>query len=118
KMDGQAQVSYPRKNYSSVILFNCGHESVKKLTPELVNKESGAYLHRFEWLQDENIGELPIEWNYLVGEYPYVENIASAYHYTLGGPWFKGYENCDYSDLWLNYYKEMSGNEYVIREIN
>ena len=66
KMDGAVQTVYPRKNWSSLMLFNCDHPAVK-LTPEVVNRESGAYLHRMQWVADEDIGALPVEWNWLEG---------------------------------------------------
>ena len=71
KMDGQTQTVYPRKNWSSVVLFNCGHPSNVKLNRSLVNNPdiSGAYLHRFSWLEDSEIGELSHEWNWLTDWY-------------------------------------------------
>ena len=71
KMDGQTQTVYPRKNWSSVMLFNCAHPSNKKLTQDLVNDPAttGKYLHRFSWLQDDEVGEISHEWNWLVGWY-------------------------------------------------
>jgi len=103
KMDGKVQTSYPRKNWSSMILFNCGHPANKAVTPELVNKETGAYLHRFTWIQDDAlIGNIDYTWNFLVGWYNKPEDgtIPAALHYTLGGPWFDEYKNCEFSDLW------------------
>ena len=105
KMDGQKQVSYPRKNWSSCVLWNCGHESNKIITPEAVNSESGAYLHRFQWLQDSEIGDLPLEWNWLEGEYDKPEDPPAVIHFTNGGPWFKECQNVEYSDLWSSYLK-------------
>ena len=67
KMDNKPQHNYLRKNWSSFMLFNCGHEAIKRLTPELVNRSTGMYLHQFEWLDDYLIGELPITYNYLEG---------------------------------------------------
>ena len=65
-MDGKLQTIYPRKNWSSLIVFNCAHPSNKKLNIDLVNKETGSYLHQFKWLEnDDMIGELPLEWNWL-----------------------------------------------------
>lgn len=101
KMDGAVQTAYPRKNWSSLMLFNCEHPSIKALTPEVVNRESGAYLHRFQWAKDEEIGELPVEWNWLEGwnEKPKA-GTPKAVHYTRGGPWFEQWQNVDYADLW------------------
>ena len=69
KMDGKAQHQYPRKNWSSMILWNCGHPSNQFMTPEIVNNATGAFLHRFNWLKDEEIGSLSPEWNWLVDWY-------------------------------------------------
>ena len=103
KMDGKRQTQYPRKNWSSVVLFNCGHPSNQNLTADLVNEQSlnGAYFHRFSWLKDEEIGEFSHEWNWLVGWYKEPEDgQPKAIHYTEGGPWFEDYVNCEYADLW------------------
>jgi lipopolysaccharide biosynthesis glycosyltransferase len=100
KMDGQKQTVYPRKNWSSMMLINCGHPSNKALTKELVNNEeiTGAYLHRFSWLKDKEIGELSHEWNWLVGWYEEPEDGSPKFlHYTEGGPWFDNYYNCEYA---------------------
>jgi len=101
KMDGQKQTIYPRKNWSSVMLFNCAHPSNAALTMDLVNDPeiNGAYLHRFSWLKDEEIGELDHTWNYLVGVYDDVVK-PKLIHYTEGGPWFENYRYCEFSDLW------------------
>jgi len=101
KMEGAVQSAYPRKNWSSLMLFNCAHPSVRALTPEVVNKESGAYLHRMQWVADEDIGALPVEWNWLEGwnERPAV-GTPKAVHFTRGGPWFDAWQNVDYGDLW------------------
>jgi hypothetical protein len=92
---------YPRKNWSSVMLINCGHLSNKKLTQDLVNDPeiNGAYLHRFSWLKDEEIGALDHTWNYLVGVYDDVD-VPKLIHYTEGGPWFENYRNCEFNQLW------------------
>lgn len=99
KMDGQVQTSYPRKNWSSFMVFNCDHKSNKKLTPELVNSLPGRDLHRFCWLEDDEIGELGPEWNWLPGHSS--DNIdPKVVHFTEGGPWFTGFENVPYADEW------------------
>ena len=101
KMDGQQQTVYPRKNWSSVMLINCSHPSNQILHKELVNDPdiSGAYLHRFSWLKDEEIGELDHTWNYLVGVYDDIE-VPKLIHYTEGGPWFENYRDCEFHELW------------------
>jgi hypothetical protein len=82
KFLGQKQTPYERKNWSSLILFNC--ERCQRLTPEVVAKEDGLWLHQFRWLEDAEIGALPKAWNYLVDvEEPGFANIL---HYTLGIP--------------------------------
>lgn len=108
KMDGQKQTIYPRKNWSSVMLFNCEHPSNKALTQDLVNSPeiNGAYLHRFSWLKDEEIGELDHTWNYLVGVYDDIEK-PKLIHYTEGGPWFENYRNCEFHELWKKELKSM-----------
>lgn len=103
KFLGNVQHAYPKKNWSSVMLFNCGTDACKTLTPAVVNGQSGKYLHQFFWA--ERIGELPIEWNHLVGEYPRNDS-ARLLHFTLGTPCFKGYETQEYADEWY-YEKEL-----------
>ena len=108
KMDGQQQTIYPRKNWSSVMLVNCGHPSNAVLHKELVNDPeiSGAYLHRFSWLKDEEIGELGHTWNYLVGVYDDID-VPKLIHYTEGGPWFENYRDCEFHQLWKNELQDM-----------
>jgi hypothetical protein len=94
----QVQTRYPRKNWSSLMLFN--NARCRALTPEYVNSASGLELHRFAWVEDRLIGELEREWNWLVGEYAH-NAAAKIVHYTRGGPYFSEYENCDYADEWF-----------------
>ena len=108
KMDGQQQLAYPRKNWSSMVVWNCAHPDNKKVTKQLVNDPeiTGAYLHRFSWLADKDIGLLGPQWNWLVGWY--VEGrdgSPSLLHYTEGGPWFPNHTNCQYADIWNKYYE-------------
>ncbi len=84
KFDGAAQAHYRRKNWSSFMVFN--NARCQMLTPEYVETAPGLDLHQFKWLADEDIGSLPIEWNWLVGEYQDNPD-AKILHYTLGGPW-------------------------------
>jgi len=90
KMDGKEQHAYPRKNWSSLIMFNCGHEVNKKLTPEIVNTKSGRWLHTFQWLPDKeaDIGTIPEEWNWLDNHSSTDIDVKNV-HFTTGGPWFK-----------------------------
>jgi hypothetical protein len=101
KMDGRVQTLYPRKNWSSLILWNCGHPSNAMLTPEVINRETGSFLHRFSWLADAEIGALPETWNWLEGWSAKPVGHPSVIHYTRGGPWFDKWKDVDYADLWL-----------------
>ena len=116
KMAGQKQHQYPRKNWSSMILWNCGHAANLNLTADVVNRESGAYLHRFQWLKDEEIGSLDTRYNFLVGwNKESKDGKPFAYHWTEGGPWFENYRDCEYKEVWYNYLieytKEISVNQ-------
>jgi lipopolysaccharide biosynthesis glycosyltransferase len=100
KMDGQLQTLYARKNWSSVMAFNCEHPANRALTVDLINTVPGRDLHRFCWLQDKEIGSLDQEWNFLVGVTdPEIE--PSLVHFTSGGPWFADYRDVPYADEWL-----------------
>ena len=101
KMDGCVQHIYPRKNWSSFMFFNCAHKSNRTLTPAVVNSAEPSFLHRLNWLDDSEIGELDKGWNYLEGVYPAHYNNLKAIHYTSGGPWFAQKLDCDFSDLWM-----------------
>lgn len=118
KMDKQKQITYPRKNWCSLMLFDCYDINTKKLVPELINKVEIPYLNELHWAENK-IGELDLKWNFLVGEYAAPDNDPEtlitatkhtpfALHYTRGGIWL-GEEDCpsfDYSELWLEYLKE------------
>ena len=97
KFLNQVQTKYQRKNWSSLMLFN--NERCRALTPDYVNSASGLELHRFAWTEDRLIGDLPYEWNWLVGEYDHRPAVKLV-HYTLGGPWFDEYRDCDYAAEW------------------
>ena len=101
KMDGAVQTSYPRKNWSSLVLWNCTHPANRCVTPALVNRETGAFLHRFQWLDDALIGRLPETWNWLEGwnERP-AAGVPKGIHFTRGGPWFEDWWDVEYCDLW------------------
>jgi lipopolysaccharide biosynthesis glycosyltransferase len=101
KMDSQGQTTYPRKNWSSFMVFNGSHPDVRALTPDLVNTANPAFLHRFAWTSDDAIGSLPLGWNFLVGEYEKPAKTPPAIHFTLGGPWFPNCKDVDYANLWL-----------------
>jgi hypothetical protein len=104
KFLGNVQTAYRRKNWSSVMLFN--NERCRTLTPDYVNNAPGLDLHQFKWTEDAAIGALPLEWNWLVGEYPYNPEAKIA-HFTLGGPYFDEYRDCDYSDEWRAEFESM-----------
>jgi len=96
---GSKNEDYPRKNWSSVIIWNCESFSNKRLTPEYVMNSTGKHLHRFEWLEDNRIGSLPIEWNWLPDEFG--ENThAKLLHYTLGAPCFDEFHNTEMAQDW------------------
>lgn len=101
KMDGQAQLAYKRKNWSSVMLFNCGHAGNARLTYTAVNKLPGRNLHGFCWLADHEIGELPPAWNWLVGVQPKPPAPRLA-HFTLGGPWFEDWPGAEHDEIWTS----------------
>lgn len=108
KMDGQMQTQYPRKNWSSFVLWNCGHSETRNLSLRMVNEQSGLYLHRFNFLSDEFIGELPIKFNYLEGWHTKEdEPNPLGVHFTRGGPWFKDYVDVEYGDEWVEMYKNI-----------
>jgi hypothetical protein len=90
---------YPRKNWSSMMLWNCGHPMNKILSTDFVNESPGSMLHRFSWLTDDLVGEIPKEWNWLVGEYP-LSAEAKLAHFTYGAPCFNHYRRCDYATEW------------------
>jgi hypothetical protein len=106
KYFGNKNENYPRKNWSSVILWNCEHPAHRCLTPEFIREQPGAYLHRFSWLEDDLIGNLPVEWNWLASEY---ENNPKAklIHYTLGTPCIKGFEKAEMADVWWQTYDRL-----------
>ena len=108
KFLGQVQTKYEKKNWSSFMLMNC--KKCTTLTPDYVNKASGLELHQFKWLEgDHLIGDLPLEWNWLVGEYEHKDDVYNV-HYTKGGPWFEDYAKCDYSQDWFRNLEESNGS--------
>lgn len=99
KMDRQIQTRYARKNWSSVMLFNCAHPANRGLTVELVNTVPGRDLHRFCWLEDHEIGGLPPRFNYLVG-HTKLDVEPTIVHFTDGIPTMEGYADVEYADEW------------------
>lgn len=105
KFQGEPQTPYARKNWSSVILFNCSR--CRMLAPELVNTASGLYLHQMSWLKDSDIGSLPPQWNVLVGVQD-VPDDARILHYTLGGPWFDDCTDIDRAATWQEAHRALN----------
>lgn len=106
KFFGAEQYEYRLKNWSSVMLFN--NERCKKLTVDYVNNAKGLDLHQFRWLRsEEEIGSLPLEWNYLVANKNQTDKSPKLIHYTEGGPYFKETAECEYSDDWFDVYNRI-----------
>ena len=102
KFLGNVQTTYAKKNWSSLMVFN--NAQCRLLPPETVNVVDGLYLHQFKWA--ETVGDLDPAWNHLVGEYA-PNPKAKIVHYTLGGPWFKGYRDCEFADEWRQEWDRM-----------
>lgn len=96
---GEPNHDYPRKNWSSVMLINCNHDAWKMVNPATIKNMTGAQLHRFTFLRDELIGDLPPQWNYLCDE-PNQTGPAKVAHFTLGLPIFPGFEDCQFVEDW------------------
>lgn len=101
KMDGQIQNRYGRKNWSSVVAWNLSHPSNRRLTVQLINTLPGRDLHAFSWLEDDEIGALSPEWNYLVGHTKLPDGVKpKLVHHTEGGPWLPNYQDVEYAEHW------------------
>lgn len=114
KFLGAKQTQYPMKNWSSLMWFNGHRQAVRRLTPDYVAKATGMELHQFKWAVD--VGEIPREYNWLVGEYP-LDASAKIVHYTLGSPCFSQYQNCDYSAEWFEELGRMTHCDDPIEEL-
>lgn len=114
KMDGRQQLSYYRKNWSSFVLFNCGHPSNRNLTPEKVNFMKGSDLHAFSWLKDHEIGDLPYTYNFIAGVSPKMPGnsggMPDVIHFTEGGPWFDECKEIPYAGKWVEEYEDWQRN--------
>jgi lipopolysaccharide biosynthesis glycosyltransferase len=108
KFYGKPQLTFPKKNWSSMIIFNNAHPSTRQLTPMSVSNRLPQWLHRFSWLNEEagELGELPVSWNWLAGEYNYLDTPPQGIHFTNGGPFNEVYGQ-DYENLWTSYMQEM-----------
>ena len=104
KMDGVVQTTYPRKNWSSLMMFNCEHKDCKNLSVENINTKEAKYLHRMEWTDE--VGQIPMTYNWLEGDYPNDIN-PKVIHFTNGGPWHETW-NGDYSEKWIEVYNEIT----------
>lgn len=105
KMYGCPQTSYPRKNWSSMMLMNCAKLTL--WTKETIETQTGAYLHRFQDIEDRLIGDLPKTWNTL----DWMDERTQLIHYTNGGPWFEQYQNHPHADVWYRYRQEMLASQ-------
>jgi lipopolysaccharide biosynthesis glycosyltransferase len=103
---GTEQTVYDKKCWSSLMLFNCEHPNARRLTPWYIDQADGLDLHQFKWCYEEEIGSLPLEWNWLIGHYPPKPDLK-AVHYTEGGPYFKDYKDCNYSAEWWHAFGRM-----------
>ena len=108
---GAKNENYPRKNWSSVIIWNCNSWTNRRLTPDWIENATGAELHRFTWITDDRIGELPKEWNWLPDEYGPNSN-AKLLHYTLGTPCFHEFATTPQGDEW---HRERMYTEYCLQ---
>jgi lipopolysaccharide biosynthesis glycosyltransferase len=109
---GSKNEDYPCKNWSSVILWNCGHPANSVVTPEFIQNATGAQVHRFTWLDDELVGELPAEWNWLDIEYEWNPQ-AKLVHYTLGTPCF--HEFSDRGNFAAEWHREKIYVDYCLQ---
>ena len=114
---GHKNEDYPRKNWSSLILWNCDHPSHKILTPKFIQEQTGAFLHRFSWIKDNEIGELKKEWNWLAMEYEEKDDI-NLIHYTIGTPCFKEYENTSLASYWKKSFLNLLNGHYKSNKMN
>lgn len=106
KMDNKIQHAYPKKNWSSFMIFDCAHPAMRTLTPEYINQATSQDLHQFRWINEKLVGELPIDFNFLVGEYNKSKKLPLCLHFTLGLPFVGEIFTNDYLDVWNQYEKE------------
>lgn len=114
KFYGKPQITFPKKNWSSMIIFNNAHPHCRKLSPMTVANQTPQWLHRFSWIpdQDKQLGNLPMMWNWLVGEYAELDPPPYGLHYTNGGP-FNEVLGQDYEELWIREFTEMSSEKWT-----
>ena len=108
---GNKNENYPRKNWSSVVIWNCEHEKHKILSPKFIQNQTGSFLHRFNWLNDDEIGNIDKKWNWLAMEYEEEKDI-NLIHYTIGTPCFKEYRNEAFSSYWKKSFSNSNEGYY------
>jgi len=115
KMDGMVQQNYPKKLWSSLVLWNIGHPKNNTMDKTKVNHSDGSYLHQFNWLDDSDIGSLPHSWNYVPSVSP-TANVVKAVHFSLGGPWFPDYRETEYAKEWHQELEHLNSirNKFII----
>lgn len=123
KKDGMAQTQYARKNWSSVMLFNCAHPAHRILTDGdparwPLNAWPGRDLHAFKWLKDDLIGELPASWNYLSGVTDPKPEMVSLVHFTMGTPNLPGHEHDEFADEWLRVAGKVGVPDLAMAQVN
>ena len=117
KMGGMPQTVYPRKQWSATVIYNCGHPSNRALTNKVVETAEPKFLHRFQWLQDDEIGGIPLEFNFLVEEQEKPDTLPFNVHHTLGAPIFRERQNVDYADYWKEEYQATFGKPFSEADI-
>jgi hypothetical protein len=112
KMDGMEQSNYNMKLWTAMMVFDMSDDKNENLTPEMVNTETGRFLHNFGWLPatedtEDLIVNVSERWHFVPDHSEeHTTDSPCAIHFTEGGPWFKEYLNCRYGDMWLKAYKE------------
>ncbi len=117
KMGGLPQTVYPRKQWSATVIYNCAHPSNRALTKEVVETGAPKFLHRFQWLKDEEIGGIPLEYNFLVEEQEMPDSLPFNIHHTLGGPIFRERQNVDYAEFWKEEFQTTFGRAFSEADI-
>ena len=107
KWNSNKQINYARKNWSSLMIFNSKHFDCKNLNVKNVNEKSALWLHQFKWTDDKNIGQIPLNYNYLVGEYEENFNDIKALHFTNGCPIYDDSIKTRHSNEWLEIYESL-----------
>ena len=95
-----ANLDYHRKQWAAVMLINCQHDAWLGLTPTELNHLDPLTLLQLKFLDDEDIGSLPPEWNWLCDEHGEWDG-AKLLHFTAGIPSMPAYENSAHSAEWF-----------------